>query len=242
VAALGGPLGGVYGDGPRLCPVVDGVVLPDHPFDPVASACSTGVPLLIGTVKDETSTMASAVPGLWDMAPEDQVAMLTDGFFGHELDDLLPAYAGTRPDATPLVRFLAASSDQLRVGSITIAERHAAAEGAAPVFMYRMDYETPVLGGRLGAMHTLDVGFVFDNVHLSSAYPDDGSAHAMAKRMSGSWAAFARTGDPNNAMVPAWPPYDVDRRATMVFDEDTRVVDDPDGEERLAWAGRPGGL
>jgi len=43
---------------------------------------------------------------------------------------------------------------------------------------------------------------------------------------------FARTGDPNNGALPRWPTYDAQRRATMVFDAQTRVEDDPRGEIR----------
>jgi hypothetical protein len=41
---------------------------------------------------------------------------------------------------------------------------------------------------------------------------------------------------------PAGVAYDTGRRATMLFDVDCRVADDPDAEERLAWDGRLGGL
>jgi len=60
--------------------------------------------------------------------------------------------------------------------------------------------------------------------------------------VSEAWLAFARTGDPNHSGLPAWPTYDTDRRATMLFDVDCRIADDPDAEERLAWEGRLGGL
>jgi para-nitrobenzyl esterase len=36
--------------------------------------------------------------------------------------------------------------------------------------------------------------------------------------------------------LPAWPTYTADRRATMLFDDACRVVDDPDGEVRLLWS------
>ena len=43
----------------------------------------------------------------------------------------------------------------------------------------------------------------------------------VAEAMSQAWLAFARTGD------PGWPAYDKARRATMIFDVDSKVVDDP---------------
>ena len=49
----------------------------------------------------------------------------------------------------------------------------------------------------------------------------------LAEQMAEAWLAFARTGDPNTAALPDWPAYDAGRRATMVFNLESRVVDDP---------------
>ena len=49
--------------------------------------------------------------------------------------------------------------------------------------------------------------------------------------MHGAWTRFVRAGD------PGFPPYSPERRETMVFDEVSSVVEDPDGEERVAWEG-----
>jgi para-nitrobenzyl esterase len=46
--------------------------------------------------------------------------------------------------------------------------------------------------------------------------------------------AFARTGNPNHKGLPNWKPFDVKERATMVFNNETALVNDPYGEERLA--------
>lgn len=54
----------------------------------------------------------------------------------------------------------------------------------------------------------------------------------VADLMSSAWAAFARAGDPNTDALPQWPAYDLDRRATMIFDVDSRVRDDPYAEIR----------
>jgi para-nitrobenzyl esterase len=136
-------------------------------------------------------------------------------------------------------------TDRFRVGSIRLAERKVAAAPVppgAPVFMYRFDFTTPVLDGRLGATHALDITFGFDNLDKTRLHGDRPEAPALAERMSEAWLAFARTGDPNHPGLPSWPTYDPDRRATMLFDTDCRIADDPDAEERRAWEGRLGGL
>ena len=59
-------------------------------------------------------------------------------------------------------------------------------------------------------------------------------AHALAKTVSASWVAFARTGDPNTSGLPKWPVYTARTRDTMLFNNASRVAADPDRGPRLA--------
>jgi para-nitrobenzyl esterase len=49
--------------------------------------------------------------------------------------------------------------------------------------------------------------------------------------MATAWANFARTGNPS-APGLQWPSFSPDRCPTMVFDNDCRMVEDPEGEAR----------
>jgi para-nitrobenzyl esterase len=61
--------------------------------------------------------------------------------------------------------------------------------------------------------------------------------YELATRMSSAWVAFARTGDPNHPGLPQWTPYDNKRRATMIFNDQCKLLDDPNGaEQRLLWS------
>ena len=51
--------------------------------------------------------------------------------------------------------------------------------------------------------------------------------------------AFAHSGKPNHAGIPAWSPYDLSRRQTLIFDDDTRMGDDPRGAERRLFSKVP---
>jgi para-nitrobenzyl esterase len=105
-----------------------------------------------------------------------------------------------------------------------------AALGKAPVYMYVWDWETPAFDGKFGAVHGHDVEASF---HLSRN-PIGGAGRKegrlMSDRLSAAWVAFATTGDPNNSLIPHWPAYDARRRATMVFDNEMKVVDDYRGD------------
>jgi carboxylesterase type B len=60
-------------------------------------------------------------------------------------------------------------------------------------------------------------------------------AAELAAVVSGTWAAFARTGSPENGALPDWPAYTPDGRATMILDSECRLVIDPDRDARLLW-------
>ena len=54
--------------------------------------------------------------------------------------------------------------------------------------------------------------------------------------MATAWSNFAHTGNPSQPGL-TWEPADPDRFQNMVFDNECRMVDDPDGEARKILAG-----
>jgi len=57
--------------------------------------------------------------------------------------------------------------------------------------------------------------------------------------MSDAFVAFARSGDPNHAGLPQWRLYDLSTRATMLFDVEAKLAEDPRGGERRLFAQVP---
>ena len=92
---LGGPLGG-FGTGHALAPVVDGIGLPAHPFDPEAAPTAAAVPLLIGTTRDEMTLFTAAIPGL-SMLTEEVLPGVATMMNGEDCAALLDVYRRTRP-------------------------------------------------------------------------------------------------------------------------------------------------
>src|SRR5690606_33347285 len=140
------------------------------------------------------------------------------------------------PDDKPMHLWTSIVTDQMFASnSILVAERKAA-QGTAPVYRYKVDWESPVLGGKLRSPHAVEIPFVFDTVHTAEGLVGNGPEQdIMAKAMSQSFAAFARHGDPNTLGLPHWPPYSPDKRQTLIFDVQPRVVADPDSEVRTFW-------
>jgi para-nitrobenzyl esterase len=222
-------------------PVLDERSLTRHPFWPDAPAQSARIPMIIGNTHDETRlflghTSPDPFALTWDalparLAPELRVDIDAD-FVVASYRRLYPAYSPTD------VFFAATTASRSWRGAVIEAE--ARARQGAPAHVYEMDYPTTIEGGRLKAMHTTDIPLAFDNLAASgSPIAASPVAQAMADRVSASFAAFARTGDPNNAAIPRWLPYDLPRRATLVFDATTRLADDPRGAERRLFAAVP---
>jgi para-nitrobenzyl esterase len=220
----------------RLAPVVDGRVLPRHPFDPDAPALSSDVPLLIGWNKDEMTLFNASEPWFGKLTEEELAERVAELAGGDEKGKaLLAALEELRPGYTPTYLMSGAiSASRMFLGSVQLAERKAAAKGA-PVYVYELVWETPIGGGIFKSPHTLEIPFVFANVDKAAVLVGTGpEPKNLERQMSDAWLAFARTGDPNAKGLPKWPAYDAERRATMVFDTESRVVDDPDRAIREA--------
>jgi para-nitrobenzyl esterase len=208
-------------------PSVDGVALPGGPFDPVAPAGSKDVPVMIGTNKDEATLFLINDPRFGSYTEED-LAKRARQAAGDRAEALIAAARETFPDYSPSHLTAAVQTATMFWGdSIKLAERKQA-QGGAPVYMYLLAWETPRGRGRLRSPHALEIPLMFDNVETARNFVGAGDdPQTLAEQMSEAWLAFARTGNPSTAALPHWPAYEPGRRATMVFDLESRVVEDP---------------
>jgi para-nitrobenzyl esterase len=237
--ASGGGRGGF-----ATSPVVDGTSLPHDVFNPTATPLSAAIPLLIGSTETEVTWSVNT-----DYTPPADIAALrarivrTLRVDEGRAQTLVDTYRARRSHATLLDLALIMETDAsgFRTGVDLEAERKSAA-GRAPVYMYRFQWYSPVSGGRLRAMHCMDIPFAFDNVDNSQAIVGNGAnRQTLADRMSGAWVSFARGGDPNHPGLPHWEPFTAERRATMMLNDECRMVHDPYRDERLALAAATGG-
>jgi para-nitrobenzyl esterase len=221
--------------GLNFSPVVDGKNLPAGPFDPVSSPLSASVPLLCGSMETEVA-WGRGVPldDMDDAALTTQLKQAVRGVSDADIARLIAAYRKGRPRISNIDLYLILASDNtMREGVMSVSERKAEAK-QAPVYMYYFTWHSPVHDGKLKAYHTLDIPFVFENVDLATAMTGGRQdRYALQDRMSAAWTAFARTGNPNaKGLVPDWPAFDTTQRATMVIDNEWKVVNDPNGDER----------
>jgi para-nitrobenzyl esterase len=219
-----------YGFAPVLGPD-----LPNWPFDPVGPPISADIPVLIGTNRHELS-LAFTQDKQFDEVSEEQLLEQARSRVGDHAPSLVKLYRENYPDVSRRVLMLLLTADHsYRMDSIKLAERKYA-QHRGPVYMYRFDWESPVLDGLIMAAHTYEIPHVFDNAQLCSGMTGGGTdAVALAAKMSSAWIAFARNGNPNVDKLPAWPAYEITRRSTMLFNDVCEVRDDLGRAERIAW-------
>ena len=225
--------GGYFG------PVKDGRTLVRDPFDPDAPPLSAHIPMILGNTHDETRLLiGGSDPSTFELTWETLPAKLSvvAQFLGDKKpDDVVSAYRKMYPHYTPSdVFFASTTAFRSWRGQVVEAERRAEQPEAAPhTWVYELDWRTPIDGGKWGAPHTLDIPLTFDNVAVALGMTGDGpDAQRLAVLMSDTWISFARTGNPNHKGLPEWRPYDLAKRSTMSFAANTRLVDDPRGDER----------
>ena len=215
-------------------PTVDGTAIPRHPFHPTASPISGDVPLMLGHTRTEMTLFNEGDPSAFSLN-EAGMRSRVKTVAGDQSDRLIEVYQQLNPRATPSdIYFLIASDYRYGAPIMKIAERRAAL-GRGPVHLYYFTWETPVEGGRLKSPHTMEIPFAFDNVQISRRITGGGAdAMALADKVSDTWIAFARNGDPNTSQLPHWPAFNARQRPTMVINNQSKVVDDPLREQRIA--------
>jgi para-nitrobenzyl esterase len=213
-------------------PVIDGNLLPARPIDSIAAGASANIDVLVGNNSDEFQFYLVPTATI-DTVNEE---MLCSAVAAHGLPvaETLATYRATRKDATPGELLAAIATDFFyRIPAIRMAEAHAR-QSAGTTYMYDFAWQAPTFAGRIGACHTMEMPFVFDNLDkkgfegLMGTHPPQQVADAMHD----AWVAFATNGN------PAWPQFDLKRRATMRFNTTSELVEDPCAAERVLWKGR----
>ncbi len=208
-----------------FAPSADGVVLLQQPFSPGFAALSKDIPLLMGTTLNE---LIATAYGEKNLTLEQAKARLAKSY-GSRTPQFIALFAKAYPDYTP--------QDLLSIDSIfrpfTIRTLDArAAETQAPVYAYLLAWKSQVDSASKGSFHGLDISLAFHNVDLRPDWTGNTeAAWKLSDKMSSAWLNFVKTGNPNVAgVLPEWAPYTRENGATMVFDNECKVVNNHDRE------------
>jgi len=191
----------------QLGPIVDGWVLPQDVYSTFAAGKQNDVPLIIGSVANDTPgppsgpTTAAAIP---DYAKKN---------FGELADAYLKIYSAqddTQAAKTELeFRSNAAMSNARRLAQLQTKT------GKSPVYWYWFTHLSPfpqsLMWGKepasaAGAYHGGEIVYVFNAFPLQDWdwRPVD---LKLGDLISSTWINFAKTGNPNGTGLPKWPAY-----------------------------------
>jgi len=212
-------------------PCVDNKVINLRSFFDAAPEISKNVPMLIGSVSEEGNHMRSRPTeeewhaNLAKVYGEDKataiVSTLKKAYPQKKIQTLSYMCSGT----------FGLNGLSMRNNVVKMAKLKYELKGA-PAYTYYFTWQTPILDGLPGAWHTADLQFCFDNTkRCEQGTGNTPEAQALAKKMATAWANFAKTGNPSQAGL-TWTPTDPESNKTMIWDNECRMENDPEGEAR----------
>jgi len=210
-------------------PTLDGRLITMRSFFDAAPEISKNVPLLFGSVSEEGNSMLSRP------TEAEWLATLTRNYGETKAKALVAGLKKAHPEKSiRTLSYMCGSSGLNSLNMRNNVTRMATMkynQKGAPAYAWYFTWQSPMLEDA-GAWHTAELAFCFDNTKRCEQGTGNGpEAQALAKRMATAWANFARTGNPSQPGL-RWEPFDPTRAQTMVFDNNCRMVDDPEGEVR----------
>lgn len=193
----------VLNPGSGYGPHVDGVVIPERPMDLLAAGRHNRVPLVVGANRDETA------PATLHVLTEAQYQAAVLAFAGgnHLLANRIQAAYPVADYASPRQAFTALTSDANFICPARRIARAALQGQAEPVYRYFFTHppdNASTAVRALGAVHGMELFYVFNVLHAQGYSPSPGELE-LAAFIGTSWRQLAATGDPSLAGGPAWP-------------------------------------
>lgn len=214
-------------------PVIDGVNIAAHPVDALAAGAAQDIDLVVGLDRHDHFARGRAASdfGWIDMAG---LRAYMRPHLGERTDEVVAAYAGASPGATPssLLAELVTDFDW-RIPALRLLEGKAKG-GGRPGRHYFNNWTSGALGT---SPLVFDAASLGRGEYVDSFVTPYDAGRALVSQVSPCFASLARSGDPNHPNIPHWPTYSLDKRETMVFDFNSRVEADPWGVQRCALDG-----
>lgn len=227
-----------------FAPVVDGILVPEHPIEAFERGAQHRVPLIIGSTRDEGVLFKMMESPLLP-ADSEAVGRMFEGLRAeHDLTVNATTITAAYPDFPTQKGAIQISGDAGIGMPVTwVAQAHAS---VAPTYVYRFDQATPLLKlSKIGATHASEIAYVFGtlpdrarlNRQQSLWFGGLTTARSVSQRMQDRWLSFAAANHD-----PSWPEYDLADRATLIMNKRDIVAFDPLASRRIAWGMKPIGF
>lgn len=210
-------------------PVVDGSYFVGDPRTVGFRKENHGVPILIGTVFGEFSgnynrVYVNSSKNNWDDAFVDK---LMKEFYGDAAEKVAAAFKKAYPNHRPVDALFV--DKFFRKPTLDYVRARANTAGAANVYSYLFTLEMPLNSGTV-PWHNVEEAYMFHNAEYLEASYIPGVSEWLQDVMTGAWASFAETGDPNHIGMPFWEPVAADRASLMIFDKECFMTYEHDTE------------
>jgi para-nitrobenzyl esterase len=220
---------------------IDGTVITRPPIEAIAARGRRGVPLIVGTNRNEGTLFTPPD------SPDEDMSRYEKWHVGAAKDVL-----GDR-DPTAYLSFMNDTFANAKVvceelwtaifRRVAVEAAEASSRAGPGGWLYRFDLPTTKEhdGKLTGATHACEMAFTFNafadpDCHVFSYHDrDDATVQSLARHWSDTVLAFAASGDPNGGGLPEWPTYAPPDRACMILDATSRIESDPDAGQRAFW-------
>ena len=228
---MNGPLPAGRGPGsptgaPRVGsgPTVDGRIITIRSFNETIADSAKNIPILIGSVSEEGNGMGSR-------PTEEQWRATLARIWGDAKGKAL-ADAMIKKYPKKSIRLLSYGVNGISSrNNVTRMATLKSNQRGAPVYAYYFTWQSPMLEDA-GAWHTAELAFCFDNTkRCEQGTGNTIEAQALARKMATAWANHAKTGNPSQPGL-VWTPFEPAKCSTMVWDNECRMINDPEGDLR----------
>src|ERR1700676_1033174 len=195
----------------RFGPNIDGYFFPQSPAEIYAKGNEAHVTLLAGWNHDEGNYHMFFGT---DPPTKENYAKKATQLFGEKAPDVLKAFPGETDQQVKSSADLIATANFIGYGTWKWIEMQAKL-GDTAVYRDEVEQAPPLAPPAAGApattdspraYHSAEIEFVFGMLD-SKKLPWRPEDYELSEQMGSYWTNFAKTGNPNGAGLPQWPPY-----------------------------------
>ena len=205
-------------------PVVYGYAFTDDPMNFWAKGTQRNIPMIIGHNHDE-ATFFTAQQGEMPKTVEAFQASVKQRF-GDSASRVLSLYPATNEDEVYWAEVGIRTDSRFGIG----ARRQLRGEFSVPskAWEYHFSYlPAAAQGSKRGVSHASELAYVFGTIPATSDAHTRETSEAIVKY----WTHFAKTGDPNQPGLPAWPAFQKGNEAYLEIGQTIQAAKDLNKEK-----------
>ncbi len=209
-------------------PVIDELI-PESSVSACAKGAAKDVSLIIGTNHDEGSVFINMkwFPYNWEMTEK----MLELNNCKHRITELKKLYSEYGELANQMN--LLAKDRAFLIDAVKTANGQSKYND---VWMYRFDYAPPYLKNKgLNAMHSVEIPIALNTFSKLWKGTDKNIESKLRFEMHSAWLNFAKYWNPGKFSTCIWENYDENSGTTLIFDQETYTLNNPEKENFNIW-------